>query len=311
MIWMAAAAGVPVAGALLSAYWAYRVAFYSPPRAGEEPITLPPGEAYKKHQARLTEQVKALQGLPCEPVIITGTDGKKLFARYYHVRKGAPVQLQFHGYRGCAMRDMCGITPLAIKMGYNVLLVDQRSHGQSEGSTITFGIKERQDLKCWCEYAAKRFGKDTPLVLYGVSMGAATVLMAADMPLPRSVKAIIADCPYSSPEAIIGRVAGQMGLPAKPSVAVCRLGALVYGHFRLTASSPIKAVQNTRLPILLLHGEADRFVPCDMSRQIYAACSGDRQLALFPEAAHGMSLLQDPARYESTVSTFLQNHLFQ
>lgn len=309
MVWIMAAAGLPVMGVLLGAYCAYRVAFYAPPRGGEEIYTLPRGEQYEAYREQLKECVQGLNQISWEPVTITGRDGKKLFGRYYQTRPGAPVQLQFHGYRGGALRDMCGIAPLAMKMGYNVLLVDQRSHGQSEGSTITFGIKERQDLQCWCDYASRRFGKDTPLVLYGVSMGAATVLMAADMPLPTSVKAIVADCPYSSPAEIIGRVAEQMGLPAKPSVAVCHIAALVYGHFRLGASSPVKAVKDTRLPILLLHGGDDRFVPCDMSRQIYAACGGDRQLAVFPNAAHGMSFLQDPQRYEATVSSFLQAHL--
>ena len=306
MVWMF---GMPVAGVLMGAYWAYRVAFYAPPRDGEEILALPPGQQYAVHREQLIECFLDLNSHPWEPVTIVGPDGKKLFGRYFPVRKGAPVQIQFHGYRGCAIRDMCGVAPLAMKMGYNVLLVDQRSHGRSEGNTITFGIRERQDLQCWCRYAARRFGPKTPLVLYGVSMGAATVLMAADMPLPKSVKAIIADCPYSSPSAIIGRVAKQMGLPQKPSVAVCHLAAVLYGHFRLESASPVKAVRNTRLPILLLHGAADDFVPCEMSRQIYAACNGDRQLAIFPKAAHGMSFLQDPPRYEATVSAFLKKHL--
>lgn len=308
MVWLIVAA-VLLLGILLGAYYAYRVAFYAPPRGSEEIYTLPFGDQYVKLEEQLKGCVERLQKIPCEHVTITGRDEKKLFARYYHVRDGAPVQLQFHGYRGCALRDMCGIAPLAIKLGYNVLLIDQRAHGRSEGSTISFGIKERYDLQCWCRYATNRFGPDTPLVLYGVSMGAATVLMAADLTLPSAVKAIVADCPYSSPESIIGRVAEQMGLPPKPSVLFCRLAALIYGHFRLNEATPVRSVKGTSLPILLLHGGDDRFVPCDMSRQIYDACGADRRLEIFPGAAHGMSFLSDPHRYEQTVSSFLQSHL--
>ena len=296
-------------GVLLGAYCAYRVAFFSSPKRTDDVYLLPMGEQYDCHLENLKKSIDRLDSVSYEPVTIRAYDGKLLFGRYYHVRDGAPVQIQFHGYRGSALRDLCGGTPMAIKMGHNVLLVDQRAHGKSEGKTITFGVKERKDCLSWCDYAYQRFGKDTPLVLCGVSMGAATVLMASDMELPDTVKAIVADCPYSAPQDILGLVAGSMGLPARPSAAFCRLGALLYGRFRLGSASAVASVKRTKVPILLLHGEDDRFVPCEMSRQICSVCGAPVQLETFPGAAHGMCYMQDPQRYETVVGNFLKEQL--
>ena len=197
--------------------------------------------------------------------------------RYYHVRDGAPLQIQFHGYRGAALRDFCGGNKLARESGQNTLVVDQRAHGKSGGNTITFGIRERLDCLSWVKYANQRFSSGTPIFLSGVSMGATTVLMASELKLPANVMGIIADCPYSSPEVIIRKVCREdMHLPPALTMPLIRLGARLFGHFVLNESSAVQAVGNKNIPILLLHGEDDRFVPCDMSREIFDACTGEK-----------------------------------
>ena len=292
-----------------AAYYAYRVAFFVSPRYKQDIYDLPQGEEFRKKREIMCMCIQRLHELPYEAVTITATDGKKLFGRYYHNVDGAPVQIQFHGYRGSAMRDFCGGTAFAQKLGHNALVVDQRSHGHSEGNTITFGVRERYDCQSWANYAYQRFGKETPLILSGVSMGATTVLMASDLELPKTVCAIVADCPYSSPQDIISKVAGEFGLPRKPAAALCSLGAFLYGHFRVSNGSALESVRNTRLPVLLLHGEADQLVPCYMSREIYDACGSDKELQTFPGATHGMCYLEDPQRYEATVEGFLKRCL--
>ncbi len=295
-------------GAVLTAsYWAYRVAFYVPRNHQEDIYHLPSGAQNSKHQEKMRSCIKKLNDLPYESVTITSQDGKTLFGRYYHTRDGAPVQIQFHGYRGSAMRDFCGGTPLAQHLGHNALVVDQRCHGRSQGHTITFGVRERYDCQSWANYAYQRFGPNTPLILSGVSMGAATVLMASNLKLPETVCGVVADCPYSSPRDIILKVAGEMGLPKKPAGWFCLLGARLYGRFSVKDASAVESVKGTHLPVLLLHGEDDQFVPCHMSREIYAACGSDKQLVTFPNAGHGMSYLEDPQRYEAAVSGFLKH----
>ena len=139
---------------------------------------------------------------------ITSHDGLKLTGRYYHVSDGGPLEIQCHGYKGNPFVDFAGAWRIAKEAGRNVLLINQRCHGGSEGHTITFGILEKQDVMAWITYANNRFGK-IPMLLNGVSMGAATVLMVAGMELPENVKGIIADCPYDAPANIIKKVLGQ------------------------------------------------------------------------------------------------------
>lgn len=238
--------------------------------------------------------IREMDEIPYEAVTISAYDGTKLAARYYHVRDGAPLQLQFHGYKGSALRDFCGGNKLARESGQNTLVVDQRAHGKSCGTTITFGIRERLDCLSWVEYANHRFGPDTPIFLSGVSMGAATVLMASELEFPANVVGIIADCPYSSPEAIIRKVCREdMHLPPVLVMLFIRLGARLFGHFDLKETSAVQAVRNTNIPILLLHGEDDRFVPCDMSREIFDACLSYKIRKSFPGAGHGLSYIVD------------------
>lgn len=298
---------------LTLSYISYRIAFHVPDGYQENIYDLPQGEQYESSHELMTELIREMDSIPFEPVFITSHDGLKLAARYYHVSDTAPLQIQFHGYRGSAIRDFCGGNKLAREMGQNTLVVDQRAHGKSEGNTITFGIRERFDCLAWVQYAADRFGSQTPIILAGVSMGAATVLMASELKLPGNVKCIIADCPFTSPEDIILKVGEEnMHLPPFLARPFLRCGAALFGHFRLTESSARKAVQNTQIPILLIHGSDDRFVPCSMSRELYASCtSSQKHLELFDDAAHGISYLLDPEKYAAVTNAFLEDILRQ
>lgn len=213
----------------------------------------------------------------------------------------------FHGYRSCALRDCAGGFVLAKKLGFNVLAVDQRAHGGSGGTTITFGILERHDCLCWADYAVQHLSHDVPILLSGLSMGAATVLMASSLPLPETIVGIIADCPYSSPSKIIQKVCADRRIPPKLAYPFILLGARVFGRFHLQESSATEAVRNTKVPLLLLHGEDDLFVPCSMSLEIQTACRGNSQLHTFPGAGHGLSYMADPIRYEQVTLKFLHN----
>ena len=295
---------------LMIAWYSYRTAFYAPKNRKENHYALPKGEQYQKERQRMLSLIREMDEIPYEAVTISAHDGTKLAARYYHVRDGAPLQIQFHGYRGDALRDFCGGNKLARESGQNTLVVDQRAHGKSGGSAIAFGILERLDCLSWVEYAIRRFGSDTPIFLSGVSMGAATVLMASGLNLPGNVAGIIADCPYSSPEAIIRKVCREdMRLSPALVMPFIRLGARLFGHFDLRKASPLEAVQHTETPILLLHGEDDRFVPCEMSREIFDACSSDKVRRTFPGAGHGLSYIVDTDGYRQTIAQFTEHCL--
>ncbi len=288
-------------------YFTFHIVFRAPKRVLDTNITMPKGKQYEKQRPGISKSVDQMLARPFEPVTITTYDGKKLYARYYHVADNAPLQIFFHGYKSYAVLDCCGGSLLAQKLGHNALVVDQRAHGQSEGNTITFGIKERRDCLCWINYALSRFGEDTQIILSGLSMGAATVLMAADLNLPANVIGIIADCPFSAPKAIIQKVCKDMHLPATLLYPFIKLGAKAFGGFDLEESCALSSVANANIPILLLHGEADHFVPCEMSRAIYSACSSTAFLETFPDAGHGLSYITGIEKYENITNDFIQN----
>lgn len=287
-------------------YYAYRMAFYPAPRLAESEYKIPQGPQYDIYKDRITQSAQDMLARPYEAVTATSHDGKRLYARYYHTAQGAPVQIQFHGYKSSAPVDFCGGSKLALKTGHNVLVVDQRSHGKSEGSAITFGIEERRDVLSWVNYAISRWGGDVKIILTGLSMGAATVLMATDLNLPQNVVGVMADCPYSSPWEIIQTVCKRdMHLPPAFIYPFVKLGAGLFGGFHLEESSAVTAVTNAKVPILIIHGEDDRYVPCSMSRAIQQACPSLITLETFPDAGHGLCYMTDPKRYEDVTNEFV------
>lgn len=289
-------------------YFAYRIAFYSPNKDRDK-VQATSGAQYDPYREVMGLIYRNLAQRKCEYVTIRSRDGFTLSGRYYHVRDCAPLDIGFHGYRSAPLTDFSGGAEISFQLQHNLLLVDQRAHGKSEGNTITFGVKERYDCLDWVNYAISRFGADTQILLYGISMGAATVLMASGLKLPQNVKGIIADCPYSSPCAIIETVSDQMRIPHALASPFVKLGAMLYGGFNLEETDAVRAVKDTRVPILLIHGETDSFVPCAMSEEVYLANPQMVQRHTFPGADHGISYLVDKKRYTKIVTEFIENVL--
>lgn len=284
-------------------YGAYRMAFYSSPRQRGKGIPLPGGEQYAAVKHITSPLMAEMEALPYERVSIRARDGLVLTGRYYHVSSGAPLQIQFHGYRGNPVRDFCGGHKLARMLGHNTLVADQRAHGESGGNVISFGVNERWDCLAWVQYAVQRW-PDAEILLSGVSMGAATVVMASGLDLPGNVKGVIADCPYSSPEKIIAKVCRDMRLPPAIALPFVRAGARIFGGFRLRSADAAEAVKQAKVPVLILHGEDDRFVPCEMSAEIERANPAMVKRFTFPGAGHGLSYVVDAERYERIVREF-------
>ena len=292
---------------LVASWFAYSVAFYSPKRkhaTADDLLTGPQYDPVSDHIFRISH---IMQKYPFEEICIQGQDGTTLYGRYYHNVDHAPIEILFHGYRSHAFRDCSGGHALSRKLGINTLVIDQRAQGSSGGKTITFGVLERRDCLSWVQYVTDRFGRDVPIILSGLSMGAATVLMAAGLDLPEQVTCIIADSPYSEPRAIIEKVARDRNYP----VALCRpflhLGAFLFGKFRLNSCSAKDAVRQCEVPVLLIHGEEDRLVPCSMSLEIATSCASRVQVITFPNAGHGLCYITDPIRYEAAISSFLKS----
>ena len=292
---------------LLICFICYYIVFFSPHRGAGDHHALPAGVQYEKHKERMLGYIDDFLKLDCEKLEILSYDGKILRGRYYHVDDDAGVDICFHGYRGTGIRDFCGGSRIAMGMGRNVILVDQRAHGESKGHSICFGIKERYDCLSWINYAMCRFGDDVDINIYGVSMGASTVLMASGLELPDNVKHIVADSPYTSAGDIIKKVCADLKLPVFLVYPFIYLGALIFAGVKLDSCDCVSAVKKARIPILLIHGEEDRFVPCEMSETIRKANPKLIHRVTFPNAAHGISYIEDKERYEQLINQFIKS----
>lgn len=248
-----------------------------------------------------------MRNTPYEDMEITSFDGLKLVGQFYRAEKDMGRYLIcMHGYRSSPEDFMCALGQF-LSLGYNVLLVNQRAHGKSEGKWITFGVKERRDCISWCNHLIKTFGNDIKVVFDGLSMGATTVLMAASEPdIPKNVVGIMADCGFSSPFDIIAHVAKKdMHIPKFPLLYLMIPAVKFWAGFSLTKYSTIKSVKKTSLPILFIHGQDDDFVPCDMSVAAYNARPQNSILFTVPGAKHGLSYLIDEEGCSKACEDFL------
>ena len=304
MIWMFLAAGFLAVSALTAAYLCFRIAFLPEKKKSGDAIEFPVGEIYKPYYPKMEQWIRETRALPREDVSITSFDGLTLWGSYYEYTPGAPVEIMFHGYRGTAERDLSGGVQRCFSMGRSALLVDQRCCGRSQGKAITFGIREHRDCLAWARFASEKFGPDVKLILTGISMGAATVMMVADKELPQNVIGILADCGYSSPWEILRDAIRKMGLPVGIGYAFSRLGARIFAGFDPEEWSPVQALENSRVPVIFFHGEADEMVPCDMSRQCYEACASRKRLVTVPGAGHGLCYVVDRPGYVQAVTEF-------
>ena len=243
-----------------------------------------------------------------ERVEILSHDGLRLRGHYLAHPEAKGTILLFHGYRTDGFLDFSCVYSYYYSLGYSLLHVFQRSHRESEGKFITFGVKERFDCQRWAQYAYERFGADHPLMLDGMSMGASTVLMASELELPPTVRGIIADCGFTSGWEELRYLLRKAHVPCGGLVlGAADLFAKHIAGFSFRECSTVEALKNCKLPVLLIHGGEDDFVPPHFSEENYAACAGQKELHIFPEAKHGTSYMVDLARCQETLERFLKD----
>lgn len=265
--------------------------------------------SYGKYYENIVIGDKFLKENPSQEVEIESYDGLLLRGIWVPAENPKGTILLAHGYRSSKLVDFSLAFGMYHAIGMNILLPDQRAHGKSEGRFITFGVKESRDMQSWITYHNQTFGK-LPLILSGLSMGASTMLYLADVDLPDNVKGIIADCGFTSPREIIKTVFHRViHMPAAPTLFVADLFARLFAGFSLSEKDTRKTLQSSKLPVLLVHGVEDGFVPCEMTKQGYDACNGEKELLLVEKADHGVSFLVDKPCYTKIVLAFLEKYL--
>ncbi len=268
-----------------------------------------PAGSWKKYADRIDDCRKWLREHTIEKVTLTSFDGLKLVSLLVPAENAKGTIIVMHGYRSRANIDFVPELEFLNALQYNLLVVMQRSHDESEGKYITFGIKERFDCRQWAEYAVKRFGEDKDIFLAGISMGASTVLMASGLKLPPNVRGIIADCGFTSPWEIIKRVGKlNMHIPTFPFVYGVNFFTKHLAGFGLREYSTLEAMKVNTKPVLFIHGDADKFVPLYMTKQSYHACKAPKELLVIPGAAHAASYLKDTETCQKAIVNFVQRY---
>lgn len=246
-----------------------------------------------------------------EKIVILASDGTKLEGHYYERKKNAPLVIFFHGFRGHSYVDGVPIYKIAQKEKWNVLLVSMRAHDESEGNIFTLGVKERYDCVNWANWAAKHFGRETPIFLMGVSMGASVAMMSSNLGLPKSVRGIIDDCGFTSTMEMIDvncRSHLPDYIPTRMFDFFVEMETSVWGHFCISKADACKAVSQTDIPILIIHGDRDTQAPLSMAYRLYDSCSSEKQLYVVHGANHVENYRKDPEGYENVIAQFVEEH---
>ena len=245
-----------------------------------------------------------------ETIEIKAQDGTTLRAHLITVKHPKRLIIAMHGWRSVWYRDFGTVAEAWFACDSSVLFVEQRGQNDSEVNHMGFGLSERFDCQDWARYLENRFGRRYPIYLAGVSMGAATVLMASGLEMPKNVKGIIADCGFTSPKAIWKHVIknnlhmGGFGLAQHFADDIFK----DITDMELDEYSTVDALKTTNIPVLFIHGSSDPFVPVEMTYENYLACNSEKELLIVPGAGHGMSHYVETEKYENTVLDFFKKH---
>ena len=252
-----------------------------------------------------------LERVTQEEISIKSTDGFYLYAKIIRNKMDSqPWVVVCHGYAYIGKEYMMFIAQAFHEMGYGVLLLDARGHGKSEGAYIGMGWPDRLDVVKWIHELECR-EKATEIVLFGMSMGASTVIMASGEQLPPTVKAVVADCGYTS---VIKELSYQLkrlyhlpGMLSTPILSTASLITRFHAGYWLGEASAIRQIVKSQTPVFLIHGGADIFIPSYMLEELYNAAVCPKQKMIIEKAGHGESGIVDSERYWQAVSDFLQS----
>lgn len=264
------------------------------------------GTDWNQHMAFIKERKDLMMSQPHEDLWIESFDGLKLHATWFPQGECKKVVICFHGYTSQGMSDYIGLSGYYLQKGYSMLLVDERAHGQSEGKHIGFGCLDRQDALKWIEKVIKDCGEDVEILLHGTSMGGATVLMTSGLKLPIQVKGIISDCAFTSAKEVFTHVLKSMyHMPAFPTIQISDFMNRKLSGYGLDECNAAREVKKAKVPILLIHGSGDTFVPCSMCETIYQNCASPKKKLIIEGAAHAESYYKDPTSYEKALNEFI------
>ena len=276
-----------------------------------------------RDRAYLLQYEESLKGEALrDPILvhIKSRDGLVLKGRLYKKQKNKPraVVIAVHGFHSGGLRDMGRFADMYARNGFDYLIISQRSHFDSEGEYLTFGAKESFDILDWADIVRKIYAPDIPIILHGVSMGAATVLIATgihdnlvDSNIKPNIICCIADSPYDD---IIGQIEYLLGergnITKEIAIGLFKANMRLRAKASVSDASPVTSMSHIKLPIMFVHGKDDRYVLPDNSSRLYELCKSDiKELLIVEEAGHVCSFVVNPDEYEKVFTSFVDRIL--
>ncbi len=265
------------------------------------------GTDWSQYMPLIEERKVRMMGQLHEDVYVESDDGLRLHATWFPCGEGKKTVICFHGYTSRGLSDYIGLSEYYRSRGFSMLLADERAHGESEGTYIGFGCRDRYDAVKWIGWVLEKCGEDVQILLHGTSMGGAAVLMCSGLSLPPQVKGIISDCGFTSAKEVFSHVLRTMyHMPAFPMIQIAdRINQKTAGY-GLDECNAAREVRKARVPVLLIHGSADTFVPCRMCDEIYENCASPKRKLIVEGAAHAESYYKDPKAYERALDELIK-----
>lgn len=239
-------------------------------------------------------------------------DNLKLDANYIPAGNSKKTVIILHGY----MNNKDTMGPYAAmfhQLGYNTLLPDARGHGESQGNYVGYGWREKVDVRKWVNKVIQHNGKNSKIVIFGVSMGGATTMMTSGLKLPSQVKAFVEDCGYTNAKTEIQHEAESLyhmpAFPKFPLVEILSGITRVRAGYFLGDASSVKQLAKNKRPMMFIHGNQDTFVPTEMVYENYKATKGPKELWIVKGAKHAKSFETNPQEYQKKISQFLNKYV--
>lgn len=242
---------------------------------------------------------------PSEDWILESFDGLKL-----HAKKFSPAEssnrwaILVHGYG----RDGTFAYDYAeeyLKRGWNVLIPDLRAAGESEGTFITMGVLESRDIVLWSEKISSD-NPDAKIIIHGVSMGAATTLLTAAQE-PKNLCAVVEDCGFTSAyEMFTAQIEKLFGLPEYPVMPCANIVCKIKTGVKISDAAPIEVVDKIKVPILFIHGDADKLIPLEMMERLFDKAVVPKEKFIVEGAGHADAKSTNPDAYFDKIFKFLE-----
>ena len=237
----------------------------------------------------------------CREVCIIN-DGLKLYGEYYDfgndkcviILPGRAESLLYSYYYAQPYQDM----------GYNVLVIDQRAHGKSEGIYSCVGIKETDDVRCWMRYIQNAFGISS-FVIHGICIGSFCAIKLATEGLP-FLKSIILEGPFTSFRSVLVQRTKAAGKPPFPFVDELIILFKKRAGVNVRREKPIRYIRTVKTPVLFLCGRQDYSSLPENCEKLYKLCGSLRkQIVWFDKGAHSHLRFSNKEAYDKAVEEFL------